>query len=121
MSIYVKYETPKELSDKTYTLVETARDTGKIKKGSNEVTKVVERGDAALVVMAADVDPPEILAHMPILCEERKVAYAYVPSKAELGNATGLEKPTASIAITDVGKGKPLYDEIVKAIAALKK
>ncbi|HIJ00612.1 MAG: large subunit ribosomal protein L7Ae [Candidatus Methanomethylophilaceae archaeon] len=120
MSIYVKYETPKELAEKTYTLVETARETGKIKKGSNEVTKVVERGEAALVVMATDVDPPEILAHMPLLCEERKIPYAYVPSKAELGNATGLEKPTASIAILDVGRGKPLYDEIVKAVEALK-
>ncbi len=35
MSIYVKYDTPKEISDKTYNLVETVRDTGKIKNGSN--------------------------------------------------------------------------------------
>ena len=121
MSIFVKFDVPKELSDKAYSLVEIAKETGKIKKGTNEVTKVVERGNAAIVIMAVDVEPPEILAHMPILCEERNIPYIYVPSKAELGNATGLEKPTASIAVMDVGKAKPILDELVKALKDLKK
>ena len=120
MSVFVKFETPKELSDKAYNLAEMARDGGKIKKGTNEVTKAVERGEAAIVVMAVDVEPPEILAHMPALCEERGVPYVYVPAKVELGNAIGLEKPTASIAIVDVGKGKALCDEIAEAVKALK-
>ena len=120
MSVFVKFETPKELSDKAYSLAEMARDGGKIKKGTNEVTKAVERSAAAIVIMATDVEPPEILAHMPALCEERNVPYVYVPSKAELGAAIGLDKPTASIAIMDVGKGKALCDEIAQAAAALK-
>ena len=120
MSVFVKFETPKELSDKAYNLAEMARDGGKITKGTNEVTKAVERGEAAVVIMAVDVEPPEILAHMPALCEERGVPYVYVPAKVELGNAIGLEKPTASIAIVDVGKGKALCDEIAEAVKALK-
>lgn len=120
MSVYVKFETPKEISDKAYSLAEMARDGGKIKKGTNEVTKVVERGNAAIVIMACDVEPPEILAHMPALCEERNVPYVYVPSKTELGAAIGLDKPTATIAIMDVGKGKPLCDEIAQAVKTLK-
>ena len=118
MSVFVKFETPKELSDKAYNLAEMARDGGKIKKGTNEVTKAVERGEAAVVIMAVDVEPPEILAHMPALCEERGVPYVYVPAKVELGNAIGLEKPTASIG--DVRKGKALCDEIAEAVKALK-
>ena len=120
MSVFVKFETPKELSDKAYSLAEMARDGGTIKKGTNEVTKAVERSAAAIVIMATDVEPPEILAHMPALCEERNVPYVYVPSKAELGAAIGLDKPTASIAIIDVGKGKALCDEIAPAAAAPK-
>ncbi len=120
MSIFVKFETPKELSDKAYQLAEIARDSGKVKKGTNEVTKSIERGEAIMVVMAVDVNPPEILAHIPALCEERGVAYVYVPSKAELGNAIGLEKPTASIAIIDVGKGKQLSEDVAKAVEELK-
>ena len=120
MSVFVKFDTPKELSDKAYSLAEIARDGGKIKKGTNEVTKAIERGDAVIVIMATDVEPPEILAHIPALCEEKKVPDVYVPSKAERGNAIGLEKPTASIAVTDVGKGKLVCEEIVEAVKALK-
>ncbi len=119
--VYVKFEMPKELQDKTYEIVELARDGGKLRKGTNEVTKLVERGEALMVVMAEDVSPPEILMHMPALCEERNVPYAYVPSKAELGNACGLEKPTAAIAILDAAKGKPAMDDLADKIKALKK
>jgi large subunit ribosomal protein L7Ae len=45
----------------------------------------------------------------------------YVPSKVELGKSIGLEKPTASIAVVDAGKGKALVEEITKAVNALKK
>ena len=119
-AMFVRFEMPKELSDKAYEIVEAARDTGKIRKGTNEVTKLVERGEAVLVVMAEDVQPPEILAHMPLLCEERNIPYAYVPSKAELGNAVGLEKPTASVAVLDAGKAKPLLDGFAEQVKKLK-
>jgi large subunit ribosomal protein L7Ae len=120
-SIFVRFEMPKELQDKAYEIVEVARDTGKVKKGTNEVTKLVERGEAVFVVMAEDVQPPEILAHMPLLCEERNISYAYVASKAELGNACGLEKPTASVAVTEAGKAKPLIDSLAEQVKKLKK
>src|SRR2546430_2434399 len=83
--MYVRFEMPKELVDKTYQSIELAKETGKVRKGTNEVTKLVERGEAQFVVMAEDVQPEEILAHMPLLCEEKGVPYAYVPSKQELG------------------------------------
>ena len=38
-SVYVKFEVPKEIADKVYEALEIARDTGKIGKGTNEVTK----------------------------------------------------------------------------------
>jgi large subunit ribosomal protein L7Ae len=120
-AMFVRFETPKEVSDKIYQLVEMARDSGKIKKGTNEVTKLVERGEAKFVVMAEDTQPPEILAHIPLLCEEKSVPYGYVSAKQELGFACGLEKPTASVAIIDAGKGKPQLDGIVEKVKELKK
>jgi len=119
--VYVKFDMPKELADKTYELVELARDGGKLRKGTNEVTKLVERGETLMVIMAEDVSPPEILMHMPALCDERSVPYAYVPSKSELGNACGLEKPTAAVAVLDAAKGKPMLDDIAEKVKALKK
>ncbi|UCE74912.1 MAG: 50S ribosomal protein L7ae [Methanomassiliicoccales archaeon] len=120
-NIYVRFEMPKELVDRTYEAVELARDSGKVRKGVNEVTKLVERGGVTLVVMSEDVQPPEILAHMPILCEEKNIAYAYVPSKQELGVASGLKVSTASVAIIDPGKGKQLVEDLVSKLKSLKK
>src|SRR5438552_2494613 len=78
-------------------------------------------GEAQFVVMAEDVQPEEILAHMPLLCEEKGVPYAYVPSKQELGVAVGLGKATASIAILDPGKAKPVLDDLSGKLRAMKK
>ncbi|MEC8878204.1 MAG: 50S ribosomal protein L7Ae [Candidatus Thermoplasmatota archaeon] len=119
--IYVTYEAPKELSEKAYLAVEAARDTGKIHKGANEVTKRVERSQAKLVVMALDISPPEILAHMPMLCAEKDIPYTYVPSKEELGKASGLKVPTAAVAVSNIGKKKVSLTEVTKAIASAQK
>ncbi len=114
--IYVRYEMPKELVNTVYEIVEMARDTGKIHKGTNEVTKMVERGTAKFVVMAEDIQPEEILAHIPMLCNEKKIAYSYVPSKKELGAASGLMVPTSAVAISKPGKAKTALDGLVKQL-----
>ncbi len=121
MPIYVRFETPKELVNQIYEVVERARDTGKVKKGVNEATKQVERRQAKLVVMAEDVSPEEILAHMPLLCEDRDVPYLYVPSKEELGAASGLTVSTAAVAITDLGEGEEMTGEILEKIGKISK
>ena len=85
------------------------------------VQKLIERGQAKLVVMAVDIQPEEVLAHIPLLCEEKGIPYTYVPSKQELGTAAGLEVPTASVAITDAGRGAQIIGEIAEAVASLRK
>ena len=121
MAMYVKFQTPKEVSDLAYDLVEKARDNGKISKGANEVTKQVERGQAKMVIMAEDVSPEEILAHMPILCEEKNIPYAYVPSKDELGSSAGLLVSTTAIAVINPGKDKTTLETLSKKVAELQK
>jgi len=117
---YVKFEVPKELSEKVLQVVEVARATGKIKKGTNETTKSVERGLAKLVIIAEDVDPEEIVMHLPPLCEEKKVPYVYVPSKAELGRAAGIDVAAASVSIIEPGDAKKSLEEIIKKIEEIK-
>ncbi len=91
---------------KGYEIVELARKSGKIKKGTNEVTKLLERGTAKAVVYAADCNPKEIVMHLPLLAKEKDVPCFEVPSKEELGAAAGLTKPTAAVVITDLGEAK---------------
>ena len=107
-------ELSKEMVDKVYEAVEVAKATGKIRKGTNEVTKALERGDAKLVVIAKDVTPPEITMHLPLLAEEKNVVCVQVPSKEELGAAAGIEKGAGSVAIVQEGEAKNIIKEIVQ-------
>ncbi len=95
-----------------YEAIERARTTGKIKKGTNETTKAVEKGIAKLVVVAQDVNPAEITMHIAPLCKEKNVPCVLVPSKAELGAAAGLPVGTVSVAIIQEGEAKDLIKRI---------
>lgn len=120
-SIYVRFEVPKELADKAYEAVENARDNGKLRKGTNETTKAIERKRAVLVVIAEDVDPVEIVAHLPPLCDEKGIPYIYVPSKRELGAAAGIDIGAAAISIVEAGQAKEVVKEIIERIRELRK
>ena len=86
-----------------YNIVETARKTGKIDKGTNEVTKAIELGVAKLVVFAKDVEPKEIVAHLTVLCKEKNILYAEVDSKQKLGIAAGIGVSASSVAVISAG------------------
>ena len=116
MAIYVKFDVPQEIEEKT---VEVISKSEKVKKGANEVTKAVERGNAKLVVLAKDVQPEEIVAHIPIICEEKGIPYGYVSTKEELGKAIGLEVPTSAVAVIVEGDANELK-ELVEKLNGLK-
>jgi large subunit ribosomal protein L7Ae len=117
---YVKFTVPNELADAAYEALQVARDTGKINKGTNEATKAIERGTAKLVYIAEDVQPPEVVAHLPLLCEERKTPYIFVPSKLRLGASSGLEVGSAAVCIVEAGDASDLVKDIVSKLDALK-
>ena len=122
MSVHVRFETPTEVSDKIYEMIQS-NSNGRIKKGSNEVTKTAERGTAQFIVLAEDVNPTELLAHIPLICEEKGIPYGYVPSQEFLANEAGLPNgvKTASIAIMEINKSaQEKYQEVVELINGLK-
>jgi len=110
---YVKFETPEDVRSKALEAITVAADTGRVRKGANETTKAVEGGSCALVVIAEDVDPEEVVMHLPIICGEKNVPYCYVQTKKELGAAAGLSVPCAAVAIEKPGNAA----ELVKGIA----
>ncbi len=116
---YVRFEVPQEVAEASYEALRVARETGSVKKGTNETTKAVERGVAKLVLIAEDVDPPEVVAHLPLLCEERGVPYVYVPSKERLGEAAGIGVSAASACIVEPGEAKELLGEIIERVKKL--
>merc|ERR1711937_435773 len=56
-----------------------------VRSGVNTVTTLVEQKKAALVVIAHDVDPLEIVLFLPALCRKMGVPYCIVKNKARLG------------------------------------
>ena len=86
-----------------YEIIEKARKTGKVEKGTNEVTKSIERGTAKLVAYAADVSPKEIVQHLPIISKEKNILCVEADSKQKLGLAAGIAVGCSSIAIIEAG------------------
>lgn len=120
---YVKFKIPDKLKTQIKNAlsdIADARDS-KIRKGMNEVTKSIERSQAKIVVMAEDVSPPEILYHVPLLCDEKNIPYAYLSTKKNLGNAVKLNIGASAIAVENAGSAneKALAD-LLKQIEAIK-
>jgi len=113
---YVDLETPKELVPKILEALSVAKESGKLKKGVNETTKAIERKTAQLVVIAEDVTPQEVVVHLPMLCKENNIPYAFVPTKKELGGAVGIAVGTSSIAIENSGGAAETVQDIVKKL-----
>ncbi len=109
-------EFTKEVQDKALEAVEVAKSTGKIKKGTNEVTKALERGNAKIVLFADDVSPKEIVMHLPILAKEKDILCVAIDKKEDLGAAAGLSVGTSAIAVTNEGNAKDLIEEIKKLL-----
>ena len=100
--------------DKALQAIEIAKNTGKIRIGTNEATKAVERGIAKLIVYAEDVEPKEIVMHLAPLCDEKKIPCTTTKSKTDLGRAAGISVSTAAVAIIESGDAKKIIDEISK-------
>jgi large subunit ribosomal protein L7Ae len=117
---YVKFETPKDLVSAVYEAVRLAKQSGKVRKGTNETTKSIERGTSRLTVIAENVEPPEVVAHLPILCEERNTAYIFVPSKQQLGASLGIDVGSAAATILEAGEAQHIVEQVVNSIASMK-
>ncbi len=121
---YVKFKIPDKLKTQIKNALGQIAETrdSKIRKGMNEVTKSIERVQAKLVVMAEDVSPPEILFHIPLLCEEKGIPYGYLSTKKELGNTVRINVSSSAIAIESEGTGNDsVLNDVVKKLEEIKK
>ncbi|CAO1627542.1 unnamed protein product [Jaminaea pallidilutea] len=88
------------LTNQILDLVQQASHAKQLKKGANEATKTLNRGICEFIIMVADVEPIEIVLHLPLLCEDKNVPYVFVPSKTALGRACGVSRPVVAASVT---------------------
>ena len=80
-------------------LSQTAAKAKVLRRGVKEVVKAVRKGEQGFVVIAGDISPIDVIAHLPILCEDKELPYCYVPSKEQLGQAGCTKRPTSCVMI----------------------
>lgn len=121
MAGYVDVEIPEELLPQIVEMLSTAKDGGKLKKGINEATKSAERKTAQFVIIAGDVSPEEVIVHLPILCKEKGIPYAFVPTRKELGDSIDLGVGTSAIAVENPGPATEKLQDIIKKLPKMKR
>lgn len=120
MSVYVDFDVPADLQEDALEALEVARDTGSVKKGTNETTKAVERGNATLVYVAEDVQPEEVVMHLPELADEKSIPYLFVETQDDVGHAAGLQVGSAAAAIVDAGEATEQVEDIASKLEELR-
>jgi len=120
MPVYVDFDVPADLAEDALEALEIARDTGTVKKGTNETTKAIERGNAQLILIAEDVEPEEIVMHLPELADEKDVPFVFIATQDDLGHAAGLEVGSAAAAITDPGEATEEVQDIAGKVEELR-
>ncbi|KAJ7580260.1 ribosomal protein L4 [Mycena floridula] len=71
------------------------------KYGLNHIVALIEAKKAALVVIAHDVDPIELVVFLPALCRKMGIPYVIVKGKARLGTVVH-KKTSAVVALQEV-------------------
>nr|XP_021144527.1 H/ACA ribonucleoprotein complex subunit 2 [Columba livia] len=109
----------RKLTRKLYKCIRKAAKHKQIRRGVKEVQKFINKGEKGITVLAGDTLPIDVYCHIPIMCEDRSLPYAYVPSKSDLGAAAGSKRPTCVIMIKPHEEYQESYDECLEEVAAL--
>src|SRR3990172_6961103 len=120
---YQRFDQPEGLSQEALKLLEKCikADDNYLRRGTNETTKAIEKGKARLVYLALDVDPPEVVGHIPLLCEEKKIPYVFVDQKKDLGKVSALDVSMASAALVSFGEHGKEAENILGRVRELAK
>jgi len=87
-----------------------------VRAGLNTVTTMVEKKMAQLVVIAHDVEPIELVMHLPALCRKMNVPYCIVKGKARLGRVVR-RKNCAAMCLTNINpEDKSALNKVVEAV-----
>ncbi|KAK4538143.1 hypothetical protein CDCA_CDCA16G4168 [Cyanidium caldarium] len=113
----------RRLTKKLLKLVKKTAKSKHLRRGVKEVVKSVRKRERGVCVLAADVWPPDVISHLPVLCEEATISYCFVPSRQDLGAAGQTKRPTSVtmvVAAPDMDEEyRAALDECVKMIREL--
>ncbi|XP_022098305.1 H/ACA ribonucleoprotein complex subunit 2-like protein [Acanthaster planci] len=109
----------KKLTKKLYKSVKKASKAKTLRRGVKEVQKFIRKGEKGFVVFAGDVTPIEVMCHLPAVCEDRNIPYAYVPAKKDLGAAMGAKRSTCCVLVKTHEDFAELFNDCLQMIKQL--
>ncbi|XP_036053696.1 H/ACA ribonucleoprotein complex subunit 2 [Onychomys torridus] len=109
----------RRLTRKLYKCIKKAVKQKQIRRGVKEVQKFVNKGEKGIMILAGDTLPIEVYCHLPVMCEDQNLPYVYIPSKTDLGAATGSKRPTCVIMVKPHEEYQETYDKCLEEVQAL--
>ncbi|EPE05680.1 h aca ribonucleoprotein complex subunit 2 [Ophiostoma piceae UAMH 11346] len=114
---------------KVFKIVKRAAKQQALLRGVKEVNKALRKAPPknpsaastanvpGIVVIAGDVNPAEVIMHLPLACEDVNAPYVFVASRGELGQAARTKRPTSVVMIKAEGRAtkKASGDKAAKA------
>lgn len=88
----------RKLQKRLFKIIARAAKVKSVRRGIKEVVLALRKGEKGICAIAGDVYPVDVVAHIPLLCEEADIPYCYVSRKVDLG-AAGLTKRPTSVAL----------------------
>lgn len=111
----------RKLAKRAHKLVESAAKAKSLRRGIKEVVLALRKGDAGVCFIAGDVFPVEVIAHLPLLCEESNVPYCFLSRKSELGVSSLTKRPTSVVLVSEKTGDKELKGDIAECRIAVAK
>ncbi|CAG9323505.1 NHP2 [Blepharisma stoltei] len=108
------------LSKKIVKVTSKFSEGGLAKRGVKEVVKALKKKKRGIVILAGDITPIELVAHIPVICENNGNPYIYVKTKDYLGTASLSKRPTTVFMLSRPPKAhdlKDAYDELYEEIS----
>jgi H/ACA ribonucleoprotein complex subunit 2 len=108
-----------KLLSRALKLVKKAATAKKLRRGVPEVAKAIRKGLKGVVLLAADVHPVDVYSHLPVLCEEKGIAYAFVPTRLGLGAACQTKRAASAVMAMMDGGTKKYIEQVEEGIRAI--
>lgn len=111
----------KKLAKKLMKLLKKAQAKKAVARGIKDVPKNLRKGKISpgLVVIAGDIEPVDVAAHIPLVFEEKDLPYCYVPSKRDIGLALGTKRSVALAAVERRKDFADLFDYCLEKMKAM--
>lgn len=90
-----------------------------LRNGLKDVQSRLNKGEKGIVIFAGDVTPIEIMCHLPAVCEDKGIPYAYTPSRIDLGAAMGVKRGTVTLLIREHPDYLEQFNELKAEIGTL--